>query len=262
MLTTRQLKNIPKRVKDDLKIISLAANWKDILRSKLERSELLRIELRGGSVLAAPPEVSLNFLFHEIWIEKFYTAPGYEIKNEDIVIDIGANIGVFALWAICQAKNVAVHSFEPFPGNAEYLRRNVEDSKAVGIFVYEKAVAATNGKRRLGVSDSWILHTLTEDKGEGRSIEVDCISLDSVVEPLPHCDLLKLDCEGGEGEILSAASELTLSKIDKIVCEFNFRPEDGKKGAELQDLLERNGYVVDELRVLNDESGILRARRV
>ena len=38
---------------------------------------------------------------------------------------------------------------------------------------------------------------------------------------MEKCDFLKLDCEGGEYEILYHASETSLQKIGRIVCEFN-----------------------------------------
>jgi FkbM family methyltransferase len=256
-----RISRIPKRVREDIKIITLTKNWLEILAAKLANRPYLSIKFRNGVELDSPAEVSLNFLFHEIWIDEFYSPKGYEIKSGETVVDIGANIGVFAMYAATKAPNVLVRSYEPFPKNAEYFTANQKASNVKNIEFHAVAVADIAEKRNLHVEDSWILHSLTEKGSDDGGIEVDCVSLDQVFSDLDGCDLLKLDCEGSEYEILYAASPNTLSKIRRIVCEFNILDDKLRNGDALRDFLQNNSFVTDSLRMLEPKSGFICAMR-
>ncbi len=257
----KRLLRLPSRVIDDLKIIKLVENWRDVLQAKSRHDSVLSIKLRNGVVLNSPKEVSLNFLFHEIWIDEFYAPRGYAIKADETIVDIGANIGVFAVWAATRAHNVKVKSYEPFPQNSEYFRSNVKESSLKNIEFHSVAVADEIGVRTLKVENSWILHSLTDRNADGTGIEVECVSLDSILSEVKRCDFLKLDCEGGEYEILYAASDDTLNKVKRIVCEFNVLDRLNNNGEALSAFLLDKGYFVDEIRMLEGECGLICAKR-
>ena len=252
---------MPKRVLHDLKIIKLTKNWKEILVAKSTNRQLSSIRFRNGIVLNSPPEVNLDFLFQEIWVDEIYAPPGYEIHANDVVFDIGANIGVFALYAATRADGVKVKSFEPFQGNAKFFLKNQRESRVENIEFFPQAVAGTSGTQNLNVHESWMLHSLTDKDSGETGIEVDCVSLDYVFKDIVQCDLLKLDCEGGEYEILYPASKETFSKIMRIVCEFNVLDSEKRNGEVLCDFLVKSGFVVDTLKPLNETTGFICAKR-
>lgn len=256
-----KLKRLPKRLSDDLKIMRLARNWSEILGAKIRQTPLRSVRLRSGVVLDSPPQVSLNFLFHEIWIDEFYGPSGYEIAPGQTVVDIGANIGVFAAWAATRARDVKVVAYEPFPATAECFRSNMAASGLACVEFHQAAVGDRQGKRTLNISDSWILHSLAVIGASAGSIEVDCVTLDGVLTDVDTCDFLKLDCEGSEYEVIYPASFDTLAKVGRIVCEFNNLDGAGRNGAGLADFLTSNGFNVDVLRPLDVGSGLLCARR-
>lgn len=259
-----RLNRIPKRLVDDLKVLRLAKNCAEVFAAKLGNRDLSRIELRSGVVLNAPDQIALNFLFHEIWIDEFYAPTGYGIGANETVVDIGGNIGVFALWAATRAPNTRVLSFEPFPKNIEFFEMNVMESRIENVQIYPWAVGKKDELRRLGVSDSWILHSLndSEDKEEDGSIEVECKSLDTIFNEVNSCGLLKLDCEGGEYEALYSASRETLGKIDRLVCEFNVIDNDKQNGPALSKYLESFGFRIDRFEHLDETCGFICGRRV
>ena len=78
---------------------------------------------------------------------------------------------------------------------------------------------------------------------------------------MEKCDFLKLDCEGGEYEILYHASETSLQKIGRIVCEFNIIDRDQRNGKALRTFLIACGFVVDKLVMLDNKSGFICAKQ-
>jgi len=185
-ISFERLRRIPRRIRQDIQTMMVAKNWRDILGAKLSGKPLSHIELRSGARLESPPEVDLLFLFHEIWIDKIYELSGYEIEDGDTIIDIGGNIGAFALFAAGRAKNVKIHSYEPFPTNAEYLHKNLAASGLNNVVVVEEAVAGSPGRRSLRVDDSWVRHSLNENgAGEG-GLNVSCTTLDEIIVIVKH----------------------------------------------------------------------------
>jgi FkbM family methyltransferase len=60
---------------------------------------------------------------HEIWDDKLYFQEGVSISPDDIVFDVGANIGVFTLFAAKQGAQV--YAYEPIPQTFEVLQHNI-----------------------------------------------------------------------------------------------------------------------------------------
>jgi len=68
-------------------------------------------------------EMETRLILDEIVVGKLYFQEGVSVSPGDIVLDVGANIGVFAL---CAAKQGAqVYAYEPIPGTFELLQQNI-----------------------------------------------------------------------------------------------------------------------------------------
>ena len=70
-----------------------------------------------------------------------YLQHGININDNDIVFDVGANIGVFSVRAIQKAKNVKAYCFEPIPEIAEVLRKNASSFGDGRVTVLEHGVS-------------------------------------------------------------------------------------------------------------------------
>lgn len=152
-----------------------------------------------------------------------YNIPGLRPKNGDTVVDIGANIGVFSLWAA--RRGAIVTAYEPHPDTYECLRTNTAGKAVTAV---QAAVVGTTPRGeivRLYMHDRYSTrNTLIGrevDSGEqlGRSIEVPAVSIDDVLGA--GCDLLKIDAEGGEFEICASASRASLRRARRILVEFH-----------------------------------------
>ncbi|MFJ8018755.1 FkbM family methyltransferase [Streptomyces sp. NPDC096311] len=87
-------------------------------------------QLPDGTPIADLHSNETRELFDEIVVRSRYLRGGIEIRDGDLVVDVGANIGLFTLYAAAQAADVRIHAFEPVPAAAEALETNV---RAYGI---------------------------------------------------------------------------------------------------------------------------------
>lgn len=147
------------------------------------------------------------------------------LKHSQVVFDIGANTGLFALLAAVDSREREVHAFEPVPKIFNYLERNITVNDLPNL----KAVcgAATNydGEITLYIPHSITLpfsaSTLKGFREVGETIVVPALKLDTYITTnnVTRVDLLKIDTEGTEHKVLEGAK--TILERDKpiIICE-------------------------------------------
>jgi FkbM family methyltransferase len=260
-----RLGRMPGRIRDDCRIIKTSKNWPEVLSSKWKASHLPRLVLRDGVVLSGPGDSRLSHLFHEIWVKECYTSVGYRINTRDIIIDIGANIGVFAIYAATRAPEGKVYAYEPFPGSLDWLRRNIEKSLVSNITVFPLAVSSTEEMRMIYVTPgNMTINTLIQSGRGDDGFPVACIGLDQIMESnrIGRCDLLKLDCEGSEYEILEGCSRGTLSHVRRIVGEYHEGPGIAGSGEGLRHLLRSRAFEVEQFGAVGAGCGLFRARNL
>ncbi len=73
---------------------------------------------------------------------KGYFNFGISLKEGDVIIDVGANIGVFGLRASQTYNNIEIHSFEPIPQIYDVLLKNTELSNNKSFFAYKMGVGS------------------------------------------------------------------------------------------------------------------------
>jgi len=182
-------------------------------------------------------------------VEQQYTsAPNFSIGEKDIVIDIGAHIGSFSIYAASKAKQGRVFSFEPDPENYGRLIKNISLNGFSNITAVPKAVCSEN-KQIIFYKDAINSAMNSVLRKTNDQISVECVNLAKIFENfnLSECDFLKIDCEGAEYEIILKTSAEMLKKIKRIVIEYHspefFNINDKEYTAEnLVKWLERNGF--------------------
>lgn len=174
-----------------------------------------------GFILELPPEfpnareVVINDL-REIYLENHYTEGfpfGRLIRDNDVVLDCGSNIGAFAIYATSCGRNIRVLAFEPEPTIYRALVHNVELNNLesqVQCFPFGLTDEVGNFGLRFR-ADSFTENQLTGRVSEGG---VQCVTIDSAVSSagLTRCDVIKMDIEGAERLALAGASD-TLKKF-------------------------------------------------
>src|SRR5579884_3901083 len=82
-------------------------NWAEVISASFKRHEPTKMILKNGLIIEA--KASLRYLVREIFFEGVYTPPYLPIEKDDLVVDIGANNGVFTLFAASITRN-SVHA--------------------------------------------------------------------------------------------------------------------------------------------------------
>lgn len=194
------------------------ANWRDVLPRAVAGKSVTEIRLRKGPILTATPETALWPHFSDIWYHASYTKH-CPIPRESLVVDIGANVGVFSLFAARFAR--LVYSLEPSSENFSRLAANV--SHAQNIIPLNLACAGRDGRASLDLSSDPVSFSLMTNPCSHRQETVDVVSLGALFEryKISRCDFLKLDCEGSEFEIILDSEPSLMGRVSRIVMEYH-----------------------------------------
>jgi len=150
-------------------------------------------------------------LIEEILITKVYEDEELKIGSNDIVLDCGANIGIFSVYASKKAK--IVYAFEPSENEITSLYENRTLNNCNNIKIISKAVLDNNKSARLvllGVVSNYLVSKENKEKRNSEDIlDIETTSIDEFVEKerLEKVDFIKMDIEGSEGKALLGAKK-------------------------------------------------------
>lgn len=139
-----------------------------------------------------------------------YSLEQLQLPPHAVIVDLGGNIGTFAMEMQRMFPTAHITSYEPHPGNCSMFSMNAPKAKLI-----QKAASGKTGVVHLENNSNYVgLQVI--DKG---GIEVAAESLDDILKDFKKVDLLKIDIEGSEYPVLNNASEATLAKVDRILME-------------------------------------------
>lgn len=164
----------------------------------------------------------------EVILEDCYRLRGRRFSDSDLIIDIGANIGLFSGFALENGAG-KVLAFEASPMNYKRLTENLKP--------YGTRVSVFNRAVWISGEPSLTLH-IDESMPDGNtggisvlpntgSVTVQTVGLDGIIDHL-KVRYLKVDCEGSEYPILYSSKKL--DQIQEMMIEVHpvdhlMRPE-------------------------------------
>ncbi len=143
----------------------------------------------------------------------------YLSKDDKIILDLGGNIGLFALHVTPWADRVI--TVEPTPSH--YNLNTQLTSKFKQVERIQAAISNTTGQMTFYTFSSNTTMNSLINRG-GDSFTVDCITIPDLIEKLDlkRVDFIKLDIEGSETIALNEDIIKSISdKVAKILIEFH-----------------------------------------
>ena len=233
---------------------------KNIIRRILEkfsRGVVLKRKLPvrfGGLAMLVTPEASLCYwkaFSSNNWDDLFRFADGY-VKEGDVVYDVGANLGVFAVCAAIRTGPTGrVYAFEPDPVTSSLIQRtkDLHPGKLDHLLVIPVGVSNHNGFSVLQVPErARACAHLSEAKGGAgtelmgkvrQKIQVPLVTLDSKIGEYGLPDVLKIDVDGAEHLVIEGALQLFSKSSPRVLIEVRDRNQ-----KELTKFFHNKGYTL------------------
>ena len=128
------------------------------------------VVLWDGTRIAHPPgRGGLLEAMVELWLERTYTEGFYRPADGDVIVDAGANVGMFAIQMARQNRQCRVIALEPFAENFNYLQANVARACPETVTCWEVALGAGFGKGQMqAVGTRSLDHVLRADSNDGQ----------------------------------------------------------------------------------------------
>jgi FkbM family methyltransferase len=204
----------------------------------------IEIRLRNGECFRISTLMDA-WILKETVLDRQYENVSVVLQPNWLVIDIGAALGDYAVWAAQQLTTGRLIAVEPFPRSVKLLCDNLKLNHVENVEVVETAIGEKDGQLSLQlVTGQAVQHSTAATSASAGSLPVSVHSLESFFAQMKidSCDYLKLDCEGAEYDILFNCSKDILKKIARICMEVHDRVTPHSRD-EMIEFLERNGYI-------------------
>jgi amino acid adenylation domain-containing protein/FkbM family methyltransferase len=216
-----------------------------------------------------------RFLHEEIFGGDAYRRHGVRLDDGCCVFDVGANIGMFAMYVGAHCRDARIFAFEPIPQVHRVLRLNTE-LRGLDATVYDCGLAAAPGEADFifyphnsivsssvldadvsrGVVESYLssssvdasgtgedLRELLDERMQGERVRRPLRTLSQIIgeHEVACIDLLKVDVEGAELEVLLGIDAAHWPRVRQVAVEVH--DVDGRL-ARVRDLLAHHGFAV------------------
>ncbi|HTL26293.1 MAG TPA: FkbM family methyltransferase, partial [Burkholderiales bacterium] len=235
--------------------------------------------LPNGLRLAHWQRHETEYLYEEIFEDECYLRNGVDLPDDAVVIDVGANIGMFSLFVMSRCSAPTIYAFEPAPAIYDILKANfaayggkglpinagVASREGTATFTFYENSSVFSGFHADENSDGAALRAiigntlrsatsldggaferqvdeLASGRLRSRTHECRLTSLSELIREhrLERIDLLKVDAEKSELDVLHGIEEQDWPKFRQIVLEVHDASQ--QKLQSLQDVLGRKGF--------------------
>jgi phthiocerol/phenolphthiocerol synthesis type-I polyketide synthase E len=227
----------------------------------MSEPDLRRATLPNGLVVAYASRAELTQFYEDIFERRAYLAHGLSLADGACVFDVGANIGMFTLFADLEVAQARIFAFEPAPPLFEILAANTawcrgevllfpcgladrpgsaeltfypassglssfhpdaEEERAVLRLLFERSLVAA-GPEREEIARS--REELLDQRLRAETVTCPLSTLSEVVRAhgVERIDLLKVDVEKSEEAVLAGLAEEDWPKVRQAILEVHDR---------------------------------------
>lgn len=232
---------LAKRLGEVISCARLTSNWLPLSLAYLKLTSLPyphRVHLRTGESLTLRESTDL-VIFWLIFVRRHYPVQ----PSDQTIVDVGANIGIFTLYAARTAPAAHIIAVEPFPETLKRLEETVETNHLEGrVTIIPCAITGSEGTvfmdDSVGVPSQYrsILtgvpqmlnrnHKGNALPGVGESVPTLTLSELLSTGNLEHVDLLKANIHGNEYEVLLGSPDSALSHFDRVAVQYHEVPKE------------------------------------
>lgn len=210
-----------------------------------------------------PHRRDTQYIYDEIFVEELYRHPRFTIPASPTFIDVGANIGLFCIWAHQVHRAKTIHAFEASPQTYAYLQDNVQrliDPKVTRVRAANVAVSSVAGQTLTlhqsplvsGISTlldkskvAWVKELTDSREIVTHQVITTTLSTEFASHDIATVDLLKIDVEGFYMEVLRGLSDADFAKIRNAVVEIEYAAATGNDPDEVARLLRAKGMSIE-----------------
>ena len=172
-------------------------------------------------------KIELNDWWDVTTVWSVFAGREYDVHPTDrTILDFGANIGVFSLYASEISVQARIDAYEPFPSTHERLVTTIEaNGLSRRVKCFNEGVGAVDGVAAMrldnlvsvcGRVDVW-------DKQDSNAVQVKLSSFEDALDRMDvsNIDFVKMDIEGSEEEILLGCSPNSFKRFNRISVEIH-----------------------------------------
>jgi len=198
-------------------------NLKGYLKEELVIDEIFQFKEIDNRFKFSNPGNELTYSsWFSLVYDREYDKYGLSFDSNDVVYDLGANVGAYSMWALY--NNVKqVYAFEPTPNNISCLIKTF--NKYPNIQIFDKAISDKNETCQFFTFPHSVCNSLCYT--EGNPINIESINLEDFINQnnLLSPTIIKCDIEGTEYKFINSLSDTFFNSIKFIIIEFHLNSD-------------------------------------
>jgi len=227
---------------------------------KLLKDEYVTFETKNNLKIKIRVNSTDLMALTNVWMINEYEIEKFKINKNDIIIDVGAHIGLFSLLASKSCFAGKIFSYEPINENFEMLMQNIKSNKLKNIVPFNLAVSKNTSNVKLFLDKDESAHSIFQKNTS--YVTVESISLQKIFDDndINFCKILKLDCEGAEYEIIDSLPDKYFKKIQNMIIEYHLADSKPELGKDLISKIKNAGFQITT-RPHHNDMGLLIATK-
>lgn len=185
--------------------------WQQRLQ-RLFKDKLLTVVIGKNTMSLRPLSYDL-YVLAEVFLEQVYAPQAVQIRGPEVVVDLGANIGAFSLWAAGKWKPGRIVAVEMDEQNYRLFEKNMRLNQMDDtVMLVKAAIWDVNG--RVGIRRHGFNHGMNQAISDPSLADIPAITLEKLMEMtgVKKVDVLKMDIEGAEGRLFCPANEMIFAE--------------------------------------------------